>query len=102
MEALPQNEIASTRGVGIRVEEAAIPVAEVVRGACEILGLDPLYVANEGCFVIFVPAAQEREALDILSAIPVSPGAVLTGSVVDSSKAGPVVLKNKNRVHPST
>jgi hydrogenase expression/formation protein HypE len=53
------------------------------------------YVANEGCFVIFVPAAQEREALDILSAIPVSPGAVLTGSVVDSSKAGPVVLKTK-------
>jgi hydrogenase expression/formation protein HypE len=42
------NEIASDRNVCIKLDEAAIPVAEVVQGACEILGLDPLYVANEG------------------------------------------------------
>ena len=47
------NEIAGARGIGIRLEEAAIPVDEVVRGACEILGLDPLYVANEGRFAAF-------------------------------------------------
>ncbi|MBL8295477.1 MAG: hydrogenase expression/formation protein HypE, partial [Bryobacterales bacterium] len=45
------NEIASTRGVTVRIEEAAVPVDEAVQGACEILGLDPLYVANEGRFV---------------------------------------------------
>ena len=42
------NEIAAAAGVGIRLDEAALPVARAVRGACEILGLDPLYVANEG------------------------------------------------------
>ena len=50
-------EIAEAAGVAIRLDEAAIPVSEPVRGACEILGLDPLYVANEGRFVAFVPAA---------------------------------------------
>ena len=47
------NEIAGQAGVGIRIDEQAIPLAEQVRGACEILGFDPLYVANEGkCLAI--------------------------------------------------
>jgi len=50
-------EIAETAGRAVALEEAAVPVCEPVRGACEILGLDPLYVANEGRFVAFVPAA---------------------------------------------
>ena len=54
------NEIASRAGVGITIEESAIPVREEVRGACEMLGLDPLYVANEGKLVAFVaPHAAE-------------------------------------------
>ncbi|MFC5525822.1 hydrogenase expression/formation protein HypE [Rhodanobacter ginsengisoli] len=59
-------EIADTGGVGIRLDEAAIAVAEPVRGACEILGLDPLYVANEGRFVAIVPAAAAGQAVDVL------------------------------------
>jgi hypothetical protein len=52
------NEIASDRNICIKLEETAIPVDEVVQGACEILGLDPLYVANEGRFAAIVTAAQ--------------------------------------------
>ena len=50
------NEIALDARVGIEIDEAAIPVAEPVAAACELLGLDPLYVANEGRLVAFVPA----------------------------------------------
>jgi hydrogenase expression/formation protein HypE len=60
------NEIAMSAKMAIAIEEAAIPVSEDVRGACEILGLDPLYVANEGRFVAFVPAEQGDRALEIL------------------------------------
>jgi hydrogenase expression/formation protein HypE len=51
------NEIAKQSGVGIEIEESAIPVREAVRGACELLGLDPLYVANEGKLIAMVDAA---------------------------------------------
>ena len=54
------NEIALDARVGIEIDEAAIPVAEPVAAACELLGLDPLYVANEGRLVAFVPAAVGR------------------------------------------
>ena len=64
------NEIAGARGVGMRIEESAVPVEEVVKGACEILGLDPLYVANEGRFVAFVPQAQAARVVEILQAAP--------------------------------
>ena len=59
------NEIASARGVCIKLEETLMPVEETVEGACEILGLDPLYVANEGRFAAFVPAAQTGAALEV-------------------------------------
>lgn len=59
-------EIAQGARLHIHVEENAIPVSEIVRGACEILGLDPLYVANEGRFVAFVPPQDAEAALSIL------------------------------------
>lgn len=59
-------EIAATSGKGILIEEKAIPIMESVRSVCEILGLDPLHVANEGKLVAFVPA---RSADKVLSAI---------------------------------
>jgi hydrogenase expression/formation protein HypE len=78
------NEIASDRNVCIKLEEALIPVNEVVQGACEILGLDPLYVANEGRFAVFVPAAQADAALEIMQKVPVSQGSVRVGKVEES------------------
>ena len=75
------NEIASAGGVGIAVEESLVPVTEVVRAACELLGLDPLYVANEGHFVAFVPRAEADRALEVLRSQPVSAGAACIGSV---------------------
>jgi hydrogenase expression/formation protein HypE len=74
-------EIAEGSRLHVHIEERAIPVLEEVRGACEILGLDPLYVANEGRFVAFVPAAQAQYALDVLRAHPPAGGASLIGEV---------------------
>jgi len=94
------NEIASARRIGIRVREADLPVEEAVRGACEILGLDPLYVANEGRFAVFLPAAQAAQALQILSAFPVCRRAALAGEVT-AADPGLVVLASRiggNRV----
>ena len=86
-------EIASARGLGVRIDETAIPVGGVVRGACEILGLDPLYVACEGRFVAIVPDAHEREALRILAGLDVTRGAARIGAV-DEGPQGTVVLKS--------
>jgi hydrogenase expression/formation protein HypE len=60
-------ELAEARGISICVEERAVPVSEAVRGACEILGLDPMYVANEGRFVCLVPGAEVGPTLDVLA-----------------------------------
>lgn len=59
-------EIALSASVHIHIEESAVPVQEEVRGACEILGLDPLYVANEGCFAAFVAPQDAARALALL------------------------------------
>jgi hydrogenase expression/formation protein HypE len=57
------NELADQSGVGILIEEAEIPVKEAVKGACELLGYDPLYIANEGKLVAIVPAKDVPEVL---------------------------------------
>ena len=86
-------EIAEHAGVGIELEEPAIPVAEAVAGACELLGLDPLYVANEGRMVAFVPDGATEAALDIMRGHPVGREAALIGTVTDRY-AGTVELRN--------
>jgi len=85
-------EIAQASGLHIRLEEPAITVREDVRGACELLGFDPLYVANEGRFVAFVPAADAERARQRLAGHPVSAGAVRIG-VVSDAPAGTVTLR---------
>ena len=77
-------EIAETAGAHIRVEEARIAVEENVCGACEILGFDPLYLANEGRFIAIVPAACAERALGILREYEVSSQAATIGHVAES------------------
>ena len=75
-------EIAARHRLGIEIEEAAIPIRDPVRGACELLGLDPLLVANEGKLVAFVPAASTDRALASMRAQPLGRHAACIGSVV--------------------
>ncbi|WP_126389291.1 hydrogenase expression/formation protein HypE [Pseudanabaena sp. ABRG5-3] len=68
------NELASTANVNITLEESEIAVQEDVRAVCEILGLDPLYVANEGRFVAFVPESEAEKAIAIARSFPEAGG----------------------------
>ncbi len=77
------NEIALDRGVAIEVEEQSVPVDEAVAGACELLGLDPFYVACEGRMVAFVAAADTDRALASLRALPEGAGAAHIGQVAE-------------------
>lgn len=74
-------EIASRRRLGIEIDESAVPIKDSVRGACEILGLDPLLVANEGKLVAFVPEASAGAALAALRAHPLGRDARRIGAV---------------------
>ncbi|HEY6270471.1 MAG TPA: hydrogenase expression/formation protein HypE [Terriglobales bacterium] len=84
------NEIASRSAAGIEVEEGAIPVKESVKGACEILGFDPLYVANEGKLVAFVPESAANAVLEAMRNHPAGREARIIGSVVSEHR--PLVL----------
>jgi len=75
------NEIAEHARVGIELEEAAIPVATPVASACELLGLDPLYVANEGRLVAFVPGPAADQVLAIMRSHPAAQGPAIIGRV---------------------
>jgi hydrogenase expression/formation protein HypE len=88
------NEIAATRGVGIRIRESSVPVEEAVHGACEILGLDPLYVANEGRFAALVPARQAGQAVEVLRLFAVAQRAAVVGEVAEEP-AGRVVMESR-------
>ncbi len=79
------NEIASTAKVEIRINETAVPVREEVKAACEILGLDPLYVANEGRFVAFIHAQDKEKALEIMKSCSAGEGAGVIGEVADEN-----------------
>lgn len=85
-------EIASRRRLGIAIDETRVPVRDVVRGACEIFGLDPLLVANEGKLAAFVPAESADRALAALRAHPLGREAARVG-LVTSEHAGTVVVR---------
>jgi hydrogenase expression/formation protein HypE len=76
------NELASGSRVGVELDEAAIPIRPEVRGACEMLGLDPLYVANEGKLVAVVPSEHADRALEAMRAHPLGRAAAIVGKVV--------------------
>jgi hydrogenase expression/formation protein HypE len=77
------NEIAAQSQVGIVIEEPAIAIHDGVRGACELLGLDPLYVANEGKLVAIVPAAHADAVVAAMRAHPLGAEAVVIGKVTE-------------------
>lgn len=86
-------EIARGESLAIRLDETEIPVREDVRNACEIYGLDPMLVANEGRFLAVVPVRDAARALAILRRHPVSTGAVLAGEVTGPRRPGLVGIR---------
>ncbi|MCG6925010.1 MAG: hydrogenase expression/formation protein HypE [Acidobacteria bacterium] len=92
------SEVAVASKVGIRLEEAHIPVRDEVRGACELLGFDPLYVACEGRFLAVVPGEQAEEALLAVRSQPGGEGARLIGRVV-AEDPGRLVLRTRIGSH---
>lgn len=88
------NEIAAQAQVGLRLEETRIPIAEEVRGACEILGLDPLYVANEGKLLAIVAREAAEEVLAAMQRHPLGQEAAMIGEVVEEH-AGKVFLRSR-------
>ena len=87
-------EIAEACESQIGIEEAKIAVREDVRGACEILGFDPMYLANEGRFVAFVPETEVDKTLEIMRSYSGGENAERIGSVADTS-SGDVILKSR-------
>ncbi len=89
------HELATTAGVTISLQEAEIPIHEPVRGACEILGLDPLYIANEGRFVLILPRHEASRALSILHDHTTTKQAALVGEVLSPNPktVSPVTLR---------
>jgi hydrogenase expression/formation protein HypE len=75
------NELAQQSGVGMQLEEAAIPVIQPVQAVCELLGLDPLYLANEGKLVAICPPEQAPELLALMRAHPQGKSAAIIGTV---------------------
>ena len=88
------NEIAVTAGVSMAIDETAIDTSPAVRAACELLGLDPLYVANEGRFVAFVASGDVPRTLETLRRMRVSRHAALVG-YVQKTEPGVVMVRSR-------
>jgi hydrogenase expression/formation protein HypE len=86
------NELAVASNVGIEFEEGKVPVRPAVNAACEMLGLDPFYIANEGKLVAFVPKAQAEEVLAVMRNNEYGKEAALIGHVTEEHP-GLVVAK---------
>ncbi|MFN4180509.1 MAG: AIR synthase-related protein, partial [Armatimonadota bacterium] len=86
------NEFAKASQVCIRVFDEAVPVRPEVRGACEILGIDPLYVANEGKMLFVVPPEDAETVLTVLKQHPLGKDAAIIGQV-EEEPAGIVLLE---------
>jgi hydrogenase expression/formation protein HypE len=87
------NELAAASRVGVELREAAIPLRPEVRGACEMLGLDPLYVANEGKLIAVAPPAEADRLLEVMRRHPLGRNAALIGEVV-AEHPGMVVMRS--------
>ena len=88
------NELAEQSKLGILIEEDVIPIPDEVRGACEILGLDPLYIANEGKLLAFVSPTSSDKVLSAMRKHPLGKKSAIIGKVVEQHH-GTVVMKSK-------
>jgi len=88
------NEVAEITSLGIYLDQKQIPIEEQVDGACEMLGLDPLYVANEGVFICIINAESASEALNLLKGEKECKNASIIGHVTSENK-GKVIMKSK-------
>lgn len=86
------NEMAEAAAVGIEIDETALPIRTEVKGMCEILGLDPLYLANEGTLVLFVPPDQADAAIAAMKSTPAGKGAVAIGRAT-TNQPGRVIMR---------
>lgn len=86
------NEIAESSRVGIKIDEEKIPITEPVRGACEILGLDPLYVANEGKLIAIISPEDVESVLSVMRQNPLGKDSAVIGEVV-GDHPGTVVMR---------
>ncbi|SFE27702.1 hydrogenase expression/formation protein HypE [Streptomyces mirabilis] len=87
------NEIARDSSAAVEIEENAVPVPEAVASACDLLGLDPLVVANEGCLVAFVDTDSTESALAAMRSVPEGARAVRIGEVLREGPRGRVTLR---------
>jgi hydrogenase expression/formation protein HypE len=87
------NELAAASKVGVRIREQALPVRAEVAAACEMLGLDPLYVANEGKLIAIVPPEHADRLLSIMRQHPLGQNAALIGQIVDEHP-GMVIMRS--------
>jgi len=85
-------ELAHSANVHIEITETALPIIEPVRTACELLGFDPLYIANEGCFALFLPAEQVASALAVLKKHGAGQHACQIGTVKATHEQGLLTL----------
>jgi len=88
-------EIAEAAGLHCEIRERDVPVREDVRGACEILGFDPLYVANEGRFAAFVPEREAERAIEIMRRHPSGEGVRIIGIVNKNTNPGLVTMRSR-------
>jgi hydrogenase expression/formation protein HypE len=86
------NEFAQSAGIGIRLEESALPIQPEVEGLCELLGLDPLYLANEGKLVVVVPRSHSETVLAAMQAHPMGKESQIIGEAI-AEPPGFVFLK---------
>jgi hydrogenase expression/formation protein HypE len=86
------NELSQASNVGVRLVESAIPIRPEVKGACEMLGLDPLYVANEGKLIAVVPNEDAERLLSVMKGHPLGRNAAIIGQIVEDH-AGMVVIR---------
>jgi hydrogenase expression/formation protein HypE len=86
------NEMAAEAGLAIELDETKLPLRPEVTGVCELLGLDPLYLANEGRLVLFCPEAQADAALTAMRALPEGAGACIIGQA-KTGQPGRVTLR---------